>query len=190
MTSDRQVDLLAIPTHGKHDRNAGPDGHVAAHIIEGFDRRAVKRQQEIALPDAGRLGGTARVDAGDDRIGDIFTVAEEDPGKDDDGQQKIGDRAGGDGRSTLPQFRAHEGLFALGGWNILQRVEVGSAGGVGVAIESHIAAQRHGGDLPARPVPVGKTDQFGAEAEGKGQDLDAAPASNEIMAHFVNEDDQ
>ncbi|WP_246697695.1 hypothetical protein [Rhizobium sp. G21] len=39
-------------------------------------------------------------------------------------------------------------------------------------------------------MPVGEADKFGAEAEGKGEDADAAPAPDEIVTHLMHEDDQ
>ena len=43
---------------------------------------------------------------------------------------------------------------------------------------------------PARAARVDAGKQFGAEAERKRVDLDPAPAPDEIMAEFVDEDDR
>ena len=66
---------------------------------------------------------------------------------------------------------------------------VGHAGGVLVAEEFDVAAERDGGDLPAGAVAVVEAEQLRAEADGKRQDLDAAPAGDEEMAELVEEHD-
>ena len=66
---------------------------------------------------------------------------------------------------------------------------IGHARGVVVAEELHIAAERHRGDFPARAVAVVEADDLGAEADGKGEHADAAPARHQEMAEFVKEHD-
>ena len=61
------------------------------------------------------------------------------------------------------------------------------AGGVGVAMELDVAAERDGGEPPARAVPVREADDLGPEPEREGVDLHAAPAADEEMAELVEE---
>ena len=64
------------------------------------------------------------------------------------------------------------------------------ARGILVAEEFHVAAERNGGDLPARAVAVVKADEFGPEADGKHQNPHAAPARDQEMPELVEEHDQ
>ena len=64
------------------------------------------------------------------------------------------------------------------------------AGGILVAEEFYVAAERDGGDFPARAVAVVKTDNFGPKTNGKHQDPHAAPARDQEMTQFVEEHDQ
>ena len=60
---------------------------------------------------------------------------------------------------------------------------------VHVADEFHVAAERNGGNLPARAVAVVEADEFGTEADRERLDADAAPAADEVVAHLVHEHD-
>src|SRR6185312_11014858 len=55
--------------------------------------------------------------------------------------------------------------------------------------ESYVSAERNHRDFPAGAMPVVEADQFGAETQREGLDGDAVPARHEVVAHFVDEDD-
>ena len=59
------------------------------------------------------------------------------------------------------------------------------AGGAVVAEEFDVAAQRNRRDFPAGAVAVVETGQFGTESDGKNQNPDAAPASDQKMANLM-----
>ena len=71
-----------------------------------------------------------------------------------------------------------------------QRLRIGNARGVVVALEAHIAAERNRGELPARAAAVGEAGKLAAEADREGGDADSAPAGDEEMPHLVHEHDR
>ena len=152
--------------------------------------RAVDRQHEIAGAQAGALGGAAGDDLIDPR--DQHLLAEEigRAGEDQDRQQEVGDRPRGHDRGALAERLSREGALALALRHARDPGSVGSAGGVGVAGEFHVAAKRDQREAPARAVPVVETEQLAAEADREHLDVDAAPAADEEMAELVDEDDQ
>ena len=68
-------------------------------------------------------------------------------------------------------------------------MSVGHAGGVVVAEELDVAAERNGRELPAGAVAVVETDNLGPETERKRQHFDAAPARDQKMAKLVKKHD-
>ena len=64
------------------------------------------------------------------------------------------------------------------------------AGGIFVAEEFYVAAERNGGDFPARAVAVVKTDEFRPKTDGKHQNPHAAPARHQEMPKLVEKHDQ
>ena len=67
-------------------------------------------------------------------------------------------------RSSAPLRRRHHRAIAL----------VRHARGILIAEELHVAAERNGRQFPARAVAVVEAEQFGAEADRKHQNPDAA----------------
>ena len=65
---------------------------------------------------------------------------------------------------------------------------IGHAGAIGVAMELDVAAERDRRHLPACAVTVVEAEELGTEADGEGVNADAAPATDEEMAHLVDED--
>ena len=98
-------------------------------------------------------------------------------------------RSGDDGQCPLPDRLRVESDTPLGRRQLVQLFCVGRACRVHVADEFDVATERDGAELPARPVPVVEPDQLGPKADGKGADADAAPAPDEVVAHFVDEHD-
>src|SRR5690606_11509865 len=136
-----------------------------------------------------RLGGATGDDLVDARRRGLAPVDGEDAGEDDEGEDEIGDRASGDDRRALPDILGEERVLAVLVRHAGDRVAARRAGGVLVAEELHIAAERNGRDLPARAVPVVEADQFRPEADRERLDSDATPAGDEEMAQLVKEDD-
>ena len=58
-----------------------------------------------------------------------------------------------------------------------------------VAQEFHEPAERQGGDLPARPVPVHPAGQNRTEPDREDLGLDARPAAHDVMTVFMDRDD-
>ena len=148
------------------------------------------RHEQVARQDARLGGGAVFLDLGDDRIGDRLAVDRKKHGEDRDREDEIGDRAGGDGGSALPQLGAEKGAIAVFGGILLEATVVRNARRILVAEELDVAAERNGANLPARPVFVGIAEQFRTEADGKGEDADAGPAADQVVTHLVHEDDQ
>jgi hypothetical protein len=83
----------------------------------------------------------------------------------DDGQDEIGDRAGGDDGRTRSHPLVVEAAGALFRGHVGERFGRGRRGLGVVAEELHIAAERHRRDLPAGAVTVIETGEFRPEAE-------------------------
>ena len=106
-----------------------------------------------------------------------------------DGEQEVERRPGKDRDGALPDRLGVEGHLALG---LGQRLDFGGvrrARRIHVADEFHVAAERDRGQLPARAVAVVEAEKFGPEADRKGLYADAAPAPDQIVAHFMDEHD-
>ena len=157
--------------------------------VNEFDRVAVDAHDAVAGLDPGPLGGAAR----HHRLGDRQDVRPADQREDrreyDDGEDEVRRRAGGHDRHALPERREMEEPLPLGERRRGQRLRIGDARGVLVALEAHIAAERDGGELPARAAAVGEAGKLAAEADGEGRDANSAPAGDEEMPHLVHEHD-
>ena len=110
-------------------------------------------------------------------------------GEDDDGEDEIGDRAGRHHRGARANLLVDEAdlLFFLGHGG--RGVLVGHAGGIVVAEEFHIAAERNRRHLPARAVAVVEADDLGAETDGEREYLDAAAPGDQEMAKLMKKHD-
>src|SRR5215212_6692820 len=75
-------------------------------------------------------------------------------------------------------------LLAHGG----DRVLICDAGGVLIAEELHVAAERNGRNLPARAVAIVEADQFGAKPYRKDQNLYADPTGDQEVPELVEKD--
>ena len=156
-------------------------------------------KDSIALPSTltmrspGLMPARSAALSGIDRLRDRQDVRpadqREDRREDDDGEDEVRGRAGGDDGDALPERRKVEEPCALGERRRGQRLRIGHAGGILVALEAHIAAKRDRGELPARAAAVGEAGKLAAEADGEGRDADAAPAGDEEMPHLVHEHD-
>src|SRR5262249_57165680 len=58
-----------------------------------------------------------------------------------------------------------------------------------IAEELHVAAERHGRNLPAGSASVVEAEQLRAEAERERQHFDARPAGDKEVAKLVKEND-
>jgi hypothetical protein len=162
----------------------------ALHVGEVADGAAVDRHHQVAGLKAGggsRAIGLHRVHAGGHGL---LAVKHEDAGKNHDGQKEICQRSGQhDGRAFAYRLE-HEALRLLGLVHGRQARTIRHAGGVLVAEEFHIAAQRNGGNLPPRTVTVVEAYEFRAKTDGKHQNLHPAPTADEEMPQFVEEHDK
>src|SRR6185295_8876826 len=84
----------------------------------------------------------------------------------------------------------HETLLPLGLGHRRKRLLVRDAGGVFVAEEFHIAAERNGGNLPARAVAIIEAPKFGTKADGEDQYPDTEPARDQEVAQLVEKHHQ
>ncbi len=130
---------------------------------------SIHRDNTVAGLEPGLLGSTSGLDLRNHRIADGLSVNREDNGKDCDGENEIGNWSCGYSDRTFPQLCAIKGLRALRIAEFLKRLEIGTAGGIVVAIEADIAAERNERDLPACSMLVGPADQFGPKPMEKAR---------------------
>ena len=71
--------------------------------------------------------------------------------------------------------------------HVSDRRLIGNAGGIIVAEELYVPAERNGGNFPPRAMTIVEAEKLGAEPDRKNQDLDAAPAGDQEMAELVEE---
>ena len=108
---------------------------------------------------------------------DSLAVNREDPRKDRNCQDEICNRPGGDnGRPRCNRLMKEADLADPP--QLICAIADGSryTGGVLIAEELDVTAQRDCRNLPAGAVAIVAADQFGAEANGKHQDPDSARA--------------
>ena len=176
--------------HDDRDRLAPRLVEFDQNFVEGRDIDAVYRDHAVARLKP-EIGASIRADRTDDGFVDLLAGHEGDNGEDRNRQKEIGERPGEDRRRPLPQRGAVEGARAVFGrefgYQLLIRTR---RGGVHVAEELHIAAKRQKADFPTGSVLVGPPPQLLPEADGKRLRLDAAPAPDNVVAVFVNEDDK
>ena len=187
-----QRDLLAVAVDDDRQRLVGREHHDALQLGERIDRVAVDADDAIAGLDAGPLGGAVRPSTvSDDGRMCGRPIMREDRREDDDGEDEIRRP----GRPPRPRRASRAARSGTARRRSRQRrrgehLRVGDAGGVVVALEADIAAERDGAELPARAAAVGEAGQLAAEADGEGGDADAAPAGDEEMPHLVHEHDR
>ena len=171
-------------------RQAGAEQGRLLQVLEGGDRPTVDRLDQIADLEAGQRGGRARFDRADARR--LLGAAEDDEqgGEDRDGKKEIGERARRHDRGAIGERLAGEGRRALLGRHRRHAVMIGRARRVGVAVEFDVAADRNGGQTPARAVFVNSRVEFRAEPQGERVYLHPAPPSDQVMAKLVEENDR
>ncbi len=158
---------------------AGGPQQAPAHVLPAFHGCAIDRDDDIAALQSRR--GRRRVRDGfpEQRLlaGDPRNVA---PGEQQHGERKIGERSGRDDRDPFPD-----------GLPIERARQVGNRD-IALALVGHldVAAQRHGGKGPLRPIgAVAPRPDYAAEANREAQDLDAAQARDPVVAEFVEDDE-
>jgi hypothetical protein len=192
-----EVALPVGAVHGRQRHRAGQarairtldaDGDVGgtrraqqapAQVLPAAHAYAIHRDHEIAVADAGLRRGRVCRRRGEERPLS-GNACDERAGEQQHGEQEVRDRARGDDRNALAdalaverprQVRRGNGAFALVG-------------------HLDVAAERNRGEGPfgaVRPEPARPDDA--SETDGKAQHLDAAPACDDVVAEFV-EDDQ
>ena len=116
----------------------------ALHVGEAFDLAAVDCENDVAGLEAGGRGcgiGLHGIDAGGRGLP---AVDRENRGKDDDGQDEIGDRPGRDDGGAPPDRLMEEAVAALGLGHAGNRGLVRHARGIVIPKKLHIAAERNG----------------------------------------------
>jgi hypothetical protein len=119
-------------------------------------------------------------------VGDA--LPHDEAGEDDDRQKEVEERPGEHGQHPPADGGAVEGVARSSGAHLLERLGVGAARGVAVAEELDVAAERQRRDLPERAAPVAARPDHRAEADGEHLRADAAPARDDVVAVFVDED--
>ena len=168
---------------------AGADADDALHVGEAFDLLAVDGEDDVARLEAGGCRSAPRLHGIDAGAGRLLADDHENGGENHDRQNEIGDRPGRHHRGAGGDRLVDEAVLLFGLGHRRGGLVVGHARGVVVAEEFHVAAERHRGDFPARAVAVVEADDLGAEADGKGEHADAAPARHQEVAELVKEHD-
>ena len=142
------------PLDDEAHRQAGAEQRRLLQVLEGGDRPAVDRLDEIADLKSGQRGGRARLDRADARR--LLGAAEdhEQGGEDRHGEDEIGERACRDDRGAIGERLAGEGQRPLLRRHRRHAVVIGRARRVGVAVKFDVAAHRKGGEPPARAALV------------------------------------
>ncbi len=159
----------------------------ALHVLEIVDGLAVDGNDQIAglkSGGGGRAVGLHRVHPGSHRL---LAVQSEDRCKNDDSQNEIRHRSGDDYGGALGYRLEEKALLAFVFGHALQTRSIRGASGVLIAEELYVAAERNGGDFPARAVTIVKPDDFRAETDGKHQNSDATQPGDQEMAKLVEE---
>eukprot|EP01022_Parablepharisma_sp_SALTPOND_P013892 TRINITY_DN1866_c0_g2_i1.p1 TRINITY_DN1866_c0_g2~~TRINITY_DN1866_c0_g2_i1.p1 ORF type:complete len:1951 (-),score=559.27 TRINITY_DN1866_c0_g2_i1:2287-8139(-) len=146
----------------------GPDLH----------RCAIDRSDAVARPQTGLVGGTL-LGAGAQQGHRLRHAVHVKSGKQQDGQQEIGDRAGGHDGNAAPHRLAGEFAGEIGCRDILDRLFARIQ-------HLHIAAQRQDrqGPLGLVATEAARPDHP-AHAHRKAQYLDPAPARHQVVAQLV-----
>ena len=148
---------------------------------------AVDRDDQIAGLESGGGGGTVGLHRVHPRAHRLLAVQHEDRRENDDGQNEIRHRPGHDYGRALEHRLEEKAVLAFAFVHGLQARSVRGAAGILVAEEFDVAAERNGGDFPARAVAIVKPDDFRAETDGKHQNSHAAQARDQEMAELVEE---
>ena len=183
-------DLGALAIDRDRQRLAGALADDALHVGEVADGAAVDRHHQVTgLKTRGgsRAVGLHGVHAGGHGL---LAVKHEDAGENHYGQKEIGHRPGHHNGRALGHRLKHETLRFLAFVHGGKALGVRHARRILVAEEFHIAAERDGGDFPARVVAVVKANDLRPKADGKHQNPHAAPARDQEMAELVEEHDQ
>jgi hypothetical protein len=113
---------------------------------------------------------------------------QEEARKDEDRQDEVENRPGGDRGRARPERRAVHGAPARRSMP-MPWPRVLARGRIGIAKELDVAAEGKCGDLPARAAPVGARKQHRAEADAEHLGMDPRPAADDVMAVFMHRDD-
>ncbi len=175
-----EIDLLARVDHFQLDGALLQRvlQHFPAQILQGRDRLAVHAVHQFAVFDAAARAQRAGDRCGKDRPQFLDAIYEQPP-VEDDGEQEIGDRSGGNDGEALGHRLAVEGARQL-----LRRDRR-------LALVEHldVTAERKGGKHPFGPIRPGVSDQQRlAETDGKAQHLDAAQPRHEIVTELMHDD--
>ena len=165
--------------------HAAGTGDDALNVAEIRDRLAADRDDQIALLETGRRGGTVVHDHGDARDQNFAPLEIEQGGEDQDGEDEIGQRARHHHSCALPNVLGEKRNLALGLRHAGGGGLVRFARGVGVAVETHIAAERKGRQPPARAVAVDVMGDFRPKTHGKSVHLDSAQPADHEMAELM-----
>src|SRR3954447_20561449 len=97
----------------KRQRFAGAGADDLLHVREAVDRPPVDRNNHVARPEAGRLGGAARLDSVDTRRCARLAEDHEESGENSDSQYEIRRRAGNDDGRPSPDRLMDKAVPAL-----------------------------------------------------------------------------
>ncbi|MBA8849609.1 hypothetical protein FHW20_000513 [Ochrobactrum intermedium] len=183
-----KINHLAVTLDSEIQRVPGSPGYDALHIGKSGNLFAVDADEAISSLKPGLSRWTARLDTRDKRIRNLTAVKREEHTENDDSQNNIESRSGKDRRRTLPnRLGVKRPSLLIHTQTRIIDVHRRTRGAL-IANELDVAAKRNGGNLPSRSVFIRETDQLGPKTDGKSLGADAAPARNQIVAHFMDKD--
>ncbi len=175
-----QRHALAVPQHLHRDLEVRfrEDGH--EEVFPRVDRAARDREDLVAPPDAGRLGGRLGHDASDDGrlglVGRHLGTLVQDASQDDHGQHDVHRRPHDEDQEAIP-LAPRQKLFRS---TIPGLVRI-------LAGHLHVTAERDGADA-VLGVAALKTEDFRAESEREREHADAEPLGHQVVTQLVHED--
>ena len=181
------LDLLAVAQDHHRQRHLRCLTDDPLNVLEALDLVAVDSQELVACHEARSLGRRVGLYVADHGGREGLADEGEEPGQEKDGEEEVGQGAGGHDPAALAQALGRKGHRPLLGRHLCDR-RVGHARGIDVAEHLHIAAERYETEFPACLGPIGPSEDLRAEADGKDFDADPVAARHEVVAHLMDED--
>ncbi len=154
-------------------------------VLERLDRRTVDGNDTVVHHEAGPRSGTVGHDGTDNRQGDGDAQRDEQAREQNDRQYEIGDRPGCDNDCPRQHRFVMEGLTGdPRGANFIRHILRPL-----LPVQLHVATEGKPCQLPNGAVRIGPGRDRVTEADRESLHADAAPASREVMAEFMNEDE-
>src|SRR5580704_11938918 len=180
-----ELDVRASPLDLEQQGFTSASADNLLHVRKAVDRTSVDAEHQVARLEARSLGRASGLDCIYPRRGARLAENHEETRENRNRKHEIRQGPGAHNGCSSPYRLVDEALTTLLLRHARYRCQIGGARRVFIPEELYVSAQWNGGDFPPRAVAVIETEQFRAEANGKDQDFDAAPARDKEMAKLV-----